>query len=130
MEKKIVIIDDNEDYILSMRLFLERNNFKVLSATDGEKGIDLVKKEKPDLVLLDVMMETLFSGFEVGRKIKDDPELAHISVIGISGMHDEIHVKFDKYRDEEYFKPDDFFEKPVDKDELLLKINMLLGIKA
>ena len=124
--KKIVIIDDNKDYVFSMSLFLQRNGFTVFSANDGDAGVALIEQKKPDLILLDVMMETLFSGFEVGRKIKDNPQLKHIPVIGISGMHEEINVQFDSERDEEYFKPDCFFEKPVDKEGLLVQIHRLL----
>jgi len=110
-----------------MSTFLERNGFEVLQAEDGEKGFEIVKKEKPDLVLLDVMMETLFSGFEVYRKIKLDQDLKNIPIIGISGMTDEIHVKFEKEKDQEYFNPDDFLDKPVDKNVLLEKINSRLN---
>jgi CheY-like chemotaxis protein len=124
--KKIVIIDDNKDYVFTMKTFLERNGFDVVSAENGKLGIDLVKKEKPDLILLDVMMEILFSGFEVYRQLKIDPELKNIPLIGVSGMADDINVKFDKEKDSEYFNPDEFMEKPVDKDLLLKKINELL----
>ncbi len=124
--KKIVMIDDNKDYVFTMKTFLERNEFDVVTAGDGKAGIELVKKEKPDLILLDVMMELLFSGFEVYRQLKIDPELKKIPLIGISGMGDEISLKYDKEKDSEYFDPDEFMEKPVDKELLLKKINGLL----
>ncbi|MBU0995998.1 MAG: response regulator [Proteobacteria bacterium] len=125
--KKIVIIDDNKDYTFTMGVFLEKNGFEVHTANNGEKGMEMIEKEKPDLVLLDVMMETLFSGFEVGRKIRQHPEMKEIPIIGISGMHNEIKVKFEKETDEDYFQPDEFFEKPADKDAVLNKINQLIG---
>ena len=70
----IVIIDDNKDYLFAMETFLSRNGFNVMTATDGKEGFALVQTQKPDLVLLDVMMESLFSGFEVYRQMKLDPE--------------------------------------------------------
>jgi len=125
--QKIIIIDDNKDYLFTMETFLKRNGFDVLTIDDGRAGVDLVRKEKPDLVLLDVMMETLFSGFEVYRQLRTDQQLKSIPIIGISGMADEINVKFNKDTDSDYFNPDEFLEKPVDKDVLLKKVNDVLG---
>lgn len=121
MKAKIAIIDDNTDYLFSTETFLSRNGFKVVTAEDGKTGFDLIKKEKPDLVLLDIMMESLFSGFEVCRQLKSDPELKKIPIIGISGMADELNVKFKKKKDSEYFNPELFFEKPVNKEMLSAK---------
>lgn len=126
-KKKIVIIDDNKDYTFTMGVFLERNGFDVAIENDGNKGFEFIKKETPDVILLDVMMDTLFSGFEVCRKVKQDTTLKDIPVISVSGMSEEIKVKYDKLKDEEYFRPDAFYEKPVDKDVLLYKINQYLG---
>ena len=128
--QKIIIIDDNKDYLFTMKTFLNRNGFEVLTAEDGKVGVDLVQKEKPDLVLLDVMMESLFSGFEVYRQLRTDENLKSIPIIGISGMADEIDIKYNKETDFEYFNPDEFLEKPVDKDILLKKIKDVLEKKS
>ena len=63
MEKKIkiVLVDDNEDYLFTMTTFLTKNGFEALSATNEKDGIELIQKELPDIILLDVMMESLFS---------------------------------------------------------------------
>ena len=124
---KIVIIDDNPDFLFTMETFLTRNGFNVETASDGSKGIDLVREHRPGLILLDVMMETTYSGFEVCRQVRNDPELREIPIIGISGMAEELGVKFDSYEDAEYFSPDVFFDKPVDKGALLEKINDLIS---
>ena len=124
---KILVIDDDPDFLFTMETFLKRNGFETLTAEDGQKGVDLVQKEQPDLVLLDVMMETLYSGFEVCKRLKSDTKLKNIPIIAISGMGDQLGVKFDKERDEEYFSPDEFLEKPLDKEKLLGKIKGLLG---
>jgi len=128
MEKKgkIVMIDDNKDLLFTMSTFLNRNGFDTLTAEDGKAGLELVEKEQPDLVLLDIMMETLFSGFEVCKRLRTNPALKAIPIIGISGMGDELEVKFDEERDKEYFNPDAFFDKPVDREKLLEKIDELI----
>ncbi len=123
---KIVIIDDNADYLFTMGTFLKKNKFTVFTAGDGKTGLSLVKEKKPDIVLLDVMMETLFSGFEVSRQIRQDPLLKSIPIIGISGMADELSVSFNENKDYEYFDANIFMEKPVDKDLLLKNIHSLV----
>lgn len=123
---KIVVVDDNADYLFSMETFLSRNGFDVKTALNGEKGMELIGEFRPDLIILDVMMETLYSGFEVCRQIRNNPDLKEIPIIGITGMEDELDITFDKYADEEYFSPNAFFEKPVDRDALMLKIKELI----
>lgn len=124
---KIIIVDDNTDYLFTMETFLTRNGFSVETAHDGEAGIELIRKHRPDLIILDVMMETTFSGFEVCRQVRNDAALKETPIIGISGMSDELGIKFDMYEDAEYFSPDVFFDKPVNKDDLLVKINDLIS---
>ncbi|MFP4447068.1 MAG: PleD family two-component system response regulator [Desulfosudaceae bacterium] len=128
-EKTILVIDDNADYLFTMETFLRRNGFQVLTAADGQKALELVKEQAPDLILLDVMMESLYSGFEICRRLRTDAALAEIPIIGISGMKDELGVQIDLHRDADYFSPDHFFDKPVDKSELLRTIKQLLGQK-
>jgi len=123
---KIVIVDDNTDYLFTMKTFLSRNGFEVETASNGEIGIELIKKEHPNLIILDVMMETTFSGFEVCRQIRNNPDLKNTPVIGVTGMEDELGLEYEKYDDEDYFSPNAFFDKPVDKDILLEKINDLI----
>ena len=116
---KIVIVDDNTDFLFTMGTFLQRNGFEVLTADDGQKGLELVRKERPDLILLDIMMETLFSGFEVCKQIRSDDDLKNIPVIGISAMVDELNINYSEWPDYDYFRPDAFLDKPVDRHRLL-----------
>jgi CheY-like chemotaxis protein len=124
MEKslKIVMVDDNTDFLFTMETFLERNGFEVLTADDGQKGIELIRKEQPDLIMLDIMMETLFSGFEVCKQVRSDSDLKYIPIIGISGMGEELDIDYRQWPDYDYFRPDAFLDKPVDKQHLLQMI--------
>ena len=124
MEKslKIEIVDDNTDFLFTMETFLQRNGFEVLTADDGQKGLDLIRIERPDLILLDIMMETLFSGFEVCKQIRSDDDLKNIPVIGISAMGDELDINYGQWPDYDYFRPDAFLDKPVDRQQLLQMI--------
>ena len=124
---KIIIVDDNTDYLFTMKTFLTRNGYDVATAPDGQKGMDLIREERPDLIMLDVMMESTFSGFDVCRQIRNDTELKKTPIIGITGMAEEIGVAFNKDDDSEYFSPDAFFDKPVNKEALLKTIHDLLS---
>ena len=112
------MVDDNADFLFTMETFLQKNDFEVHTADDGQKGIDLIKKERPDVILLDIMMETLFSGFEVCKQLRSDDDLKDIPIIGISAMGDELDINYSQWPDYEYFRPDTFLEKPVDKQRL------------
>jgi CheY-like chemotaxis protein len=109
--KKILIIDDNPDFIFTMETFLKRSGFTTLSAQDGKKGVETAQKEHPDLILLDVMMETLYSGFEVCKRIRTDPQLKSTPIIGISGMADELGVRYDRRKGPGVFQPGRLFRQ-------------------
>ena len=69
MLKKIMIIDDDIDLVEAMRITLETDNYEVIDAQEGQKGLEILKKEKPDLLILDVMMGTLDEGFHIAYQI-------------------------------------------------------------
>lgn len=124
--RKVVIIDDNKDYLFTMETFLSRNGFEVKTADNGKEGVELVFNDCPDLVLLDIMMETLLSGFDVCKQIRSKDGFKDIPIIGISGIGEELDVKIEKWPDYEYFSPDEFMDKPVDKERLLAVIDTVL----
>ncbi len=128
MEKtpKIIVVDDNHDLLFTMETFLKRNGFDVLTADDGQKGLELIKEAHPDLVLLDIMMETTYSGLDVCKAIRSDAGLKDIPIIGISGIGDEMGIRIDKWGDDDYFSVDEYFEKPVNRDKLLERIKVRL----
>ena len=83
MAKKILLADDEEDVKVVLKMFLESKGYVTCSAYDGRDAIDQAKNEKPDAILLDVMMP-LVDGFEVCRKLKSDPNTANIPIIMLS----------------------------------------------
>lgn len=124
---KIVIIDDDSDYLFTMETFLNRNGFETLTAENGQEGLDLIEKERPDLILLDVMMQSIYSGLEICKRLRSNPELKDIPIIGISGMGNALGVRLDKWGDDEYFNVDEYYEKPVDREKLLERIKVRLA---
>ncbi|MCX7696789.1 MAG: response regulator [Bacteroidales bacterium] len=77
-KKKILVVDDDMDVITMVKAILEKENYVVVSAMNKKEGLEKLRKEKPDLVILDVMMTTYFEGFEMAREMLDNPEFKHI----------------------------------------------------
>ncbi|MHB2149396.1 response regulator transcription factor [Calditrichota bacterium LG25] len=128
MPKKILIIDDDIDLVEAMRLTLENAGFEVIDAQDGEKGLEKALKEKPDLIILDVMMGTQDEGFHVAYQMRQDEDLQSIPIIMLTAVGQETGFKFDKEKDEDFLPVDEFMEKPVDPQKLVERIKVNLGM--
>jgi DNA-binding response OmpR family regulator len=128
MPKKIIIIDDDIDLVEALRLTLEGEGFEVIDAQDGIKGIQKIKDEKPDLVLLDVMMGTQDEGFHVAYQIRNQEDSADIPIIMLTAVGQETGFTFDKEKDEDYLPVDEFIEKPVNPDRLIELVKNNLGL--
>jgi len=123
---KILIVDDDIGYIESIRAILESKEYIVDAAHDRESAIEKIRKIKPDLILLDIMMDRLDDGFTICYRLKHDPELRHIPILTISAITEKTGFKFSPTTDGEYFEADDYIEKPVKPSDLLKRIERLL----
>ena len=129
---KILIIDDDRDVVELIRITLEANNYDVFSAGNGAEGLKLVKEIRPDLIILDVMMDTATEGFQVSYQLRSkDPkseyrEFSQTPIIMMTGISQKLHMKFSPEQDGDYLPVDEFLEKPVRVDSLLEKIKKLL----
>ena len=128
MSKKILIIDDDIDLVEALRLTLESEGFEVIDAQDGKKGLQKILDEKPDLVLLDVMMGTQDEGFHVAYQIRNQEKSADIPIIMLTAVGQETGFSFDKEKDEDYLPVDEFIEKPVNPDTLIELVKNNLGL--
>lgn len=129
---KILIIDDDLDVVELIRITLEANNYDVFSAGNGAEGLKLVKEIRPDLIILDVMMDTATEGFQISYQLRSkDPkseyrEFSQTPIIMMTGISQKLHMKFSPEQDGDYLPVDEFLEKPVRVDSLLEKIKKLL----
>jgi DNA-binding response OmpR family regulator len=129
---KILIIDDDTDAVELIRIALEANNYDVFSAGNGTEGLKLVKTIRPDLIILDIMMDTPTEGFQVSYQLRsNDPkseyrEFCQTPIIMMSGISQKMHMKFSPQQDGDYLPADEFLEKPVRVDSLVEKIKKLL----
>ena len=83
MSSKVLIVDDEPNILMSLEFLLKKSGYKVFIARDGREALDIVEKELPDIILLDVMMPEV-DGYEVCQKIKNDKETAHIKIVFLS----------------------------------------------
>lgn len=119
----ILLVDDNVQNLELMQAYLEELPCRIESATDGVEAVELIERNPPDLVLLDVMMPRM-SGFEVCQKIKAMPRTRDIVVIMVTALHEVGDLERAKE-----CGTDDFLTKPVNKIELVMRVRSLLRVR-
>jgi CheY-like chemotaxis protein len=119
---KILIVDDDPDMVEAGRFVLEGKGYQVVSAANAEEGLQALDREKPDLVILDVMMEEPDDGIRVARQIRRRG--SKVPILMLTSVNVAMNLHIDK--DSEVVPVDEFQEKPVDPATLLLKVQKLL----
>jgi len=127
VSKKIIIIDDDPDILESMKIVLDKEGYNVITASNGKDGLEKVKAEKPNLVLLDVMMTSKDEGFQVSYAMKADPEMKDIPIVIISSVSQVTGFDFSKEKDGAFIPVDEFVEKPVKPKQLIDIVRKNLG---
>ncbi|MHC4119622.1 MAG: response regulator [Planctomycetota bacterium] len=119
----VLVVDDNQQNRELLQAYLEDLECETVPANDGLEALEILAKDPPDLILLDVMMPKM-SGFEVCRRIKNDPKTADIPVIMVTALNEfgDIERGIDS-------GTDDFLSKPVNKLELLTRVKTMLKLK-
>lgn len=125
-KKKILIVDDDADFVESVACFLEANHFTVLKARDGEQGLKLAKMERPDLILMDVMMDERTEGFFTVQEMRRTSELKDVPIFVLSALYSAV-PEFDIKPDRGWLAHDEFLPKPIDVGRLLEKIRQRIG---
>ena len=126
MAKKILIIDDDDDVILFLKTILADHGYDATEARNGAEGWDRIQSEKPDLVLLDLMMPQR-SGISLLMELKRDKNLKGIPVIMVTGVAGETGIDLEAFlkrslgkgSGDESIRPDGYLEKPVEPDRLI-----------
>jgi DNA-binding response OmpR family regulator len=126
--QKILVIDDDKDYQMAIRVVLEKNNFEVASAYNPDEGIQKVQSEKPDLIILDVIMSKGYEGFDVARKIREELKMRELPIILLSAVHEVKKVPYRFAPHDQWLPVDYFYDKPIEPEVLVNKIKELLNI--
>jgi len=119
----ILVVDDNRENLELLEAYLEDIECRAIPASDGPEALEIVKSDNPDLILLDIMMPKM-SGFEVCRRVKNDPATAHIPIIMVTALNE-----FGDMQRGVECGTDDFVSKPVNKIELLTRVKTMLKFK-
>jgi CheY-like chemotaxis protein len=134
MAKKILIVDDDKDLVASLEQVLLANGYEVVSAANGAAGLKALEAEKPDLVILDVMMETDTAGFEVADRIRSRRATSQylpfkdIPIIILTAIDQVTNSRFSMDPGDSFLPGvNDLLTKPVEIDELLDKVAKSLG---
>ena len=130
---KILIIDDDPDIVTAVRLSLESAGHQIVAATSGTEGLVKVKAEHPELIILDVMMETHTAGFQLALKLHSpDPasdlkQFKDIPILMLTAIHSTTPMRYEP--DIDYLPVQLFVDKPIDPDDLIKKVTWILGRK-
>lgn len=126
MAKKILIVDDDPDFVNAVSMILKSKKYEVAIAYDGTEGLAKVKGERPDLIVLDVMMPGK-DGYAVCKELKADPQWSQIPVLLLTAVAS--HVATTRYTTEMGLETeaDDYLDKPVEPDVLVKRVETLLA---
>jgi len=122
---RILIIDDDPDIVESVTMVLEKNGHDVIGAYGGVEGLEKAKKEKPDAIILDVMMPDK-DGYEVCKELKADPEYSDIPILLLTAVVSKISSTSYTHRMGMETEADDYVDKPVEPGELARLVERLL----
>ena len=133
--QKILIVDDDRDLVEALRLTLDTAGFVVVTANDAEQGLAQAESQRPDLILLDVMMPNATEGFHFVWKLRqhDDDRVGKVPIVMLTAVHEKTSLRFypdgsdGTYQAGEYLPVQEFIDKPVDPAWLVEKVRQVLA---
>ena len=123
---KILLVDDDPDFLDMHAAVLKNHGYEVVTATSGREGLARVRTEMPDAIILDLMMEKHDTGFLFSQKIKTDPLFKEIPILMVTSVAEATGTRFSFEDDGYWMKADDFLDKPVKPEVLLERLDALL----
>jgi DNA-binding response OmpR family regulator len=130
---KILIVDDDPDFVKTTKMILMTDGYEILTASDGKEGLKVLQESKPDLVMLDIMMESLFEGFSFLGTLRTSPdfeELKGTPILMVSSVRADTGSRFSFGYEEDMGdipEPDEYMDKPLKPKELLEKVATLVS---
>jgi len=119
MNKKVLIVDDDQDFVDAVETLLTANNYDTISAANGEEGFQMALAEQPDLITMDVMMADDSEGLSTAKRLTETPETKNIPVILMTGVRKAHNLTEDYTTGEKTIKVKATLEKPIKPAELL-----------
>ena len=122
----ILLVDDDEDLLETLRVVLESEDYEVRCASSGAEGWEEAQQSPPDLAVVDIMMETFGEGVRLTQRFRSNDELKDVPIIVMSAVNQEVPYHLQEETDEGYLPAQKFMDKPVEPEELLEAIRELL----
>ena len=129
-EKTILVIDDDIDLVEIIRVTLEAENYRVIDAQNGERGLALAQEQIPDLILLDVMMRQVDEGFQVSYELRKNDVTKDIPILMLTAVGDQTGFDFDPEKDRAFLPVNELLEKPISPRKLVDMIRKHLPTSA
>jgi CheY-like chemotaxis protein len=128
---RILIVDDDPDLTKALKATLESKDYIVTTASNGPEGMDKINTDKPDLLILDVMMSKPQDGFEMARELRKDPQLKKMPILMLTAIKGKTGIDFGSSAgDQDWLPVDSFLDKPIEPQVLLAEIKKLLSPKS
>jgi DNA-binding response OmpR family regulator len=123
----VLIVDDDQDYGEALKIVLENQGFRIRHALNIRDGRAFINEERPDVIILDVMMEKMTDGFNLCSDLKNDSACSTIPILMVTAVTDKTGFKFSPETDGEYLLADDYVSKPIPVSELVARIKKLVN---
>jgi len=124
---KILIVDDDPDFREVSRTCLEKKGFEISEAGSADEGFEKVQSERPDLLILDVLMPIDYEGFDLARRIREELNLRKLPILMLTAVHGVKKVPYRFAPDDTWLPVDIFLDKPVSPSTLIQKVEAALG---
>ncbi len=121
---KILIVDDDPDFVEVTRIVLEKAGHQVIEARSGDLGFKRAKTEQPDLIILDVIMDSVLDGVSTSERMHDDPDLRHVPIVMVTSIANTDYAAL--FPTDEYIHINAFLSKPITPTQLVKQVNRLL----
>ncbi len=121
---KILVVDDDPDFAEVTRIVLEKAGHQVIEARSGDLGFKLAKTEQRDLIILDVIMDSVLDGVSTSERMHDDPDLRHVPIVMVTSIANTDYAAL--FPTDEYIHINAFLSKPITPAQLVKQVNRLL----
>ncbi len=125
--KRVLVIDDDPDFVLSTTAALKAAGYEVAECLEAAAALDAVHRVRPDLLILDVMMEHGAAGFQIAQQLRREPDFARLPILMVTAIHQTTKLHFSPDTDGDFLPVNEFLDKPVAPEKLVERVKALLA---